>query len=162
MDIKRIIFFIAVAGLFTPAEAQTQKEDTIKDSRLRRYWNSLVHGNIDRTFERKMDMSFIVSPCYTREGSFGIGGAATGLYRIDRTDSVMQPSDISLSGSATVNGFYSITVKGNNHFRGNKRLSCWSRAERELYSGFTYDAARVLGRAANGIFLYWHRFVCAI
>lgn len=120
MDIKRIIFFIAVAGLFTPAEAQTQKEDTIKDSRLRRYWNSLVHGNIDRTFERKMDMSFIVAPCYTREGSFGIGGAATGLYRIDRTDSVMQPSDISLSGSATVNGFYSITVKGNNHFRGNR------------------------------------------
>ena len=143
MDIKRIIFFIAVAGLFTPAEAQTQKEDTIKDSRLRRYWNSLVHGNIDRTFERKMDMSFIVAPYYMREGSFGIGGAATGLYRIDRTDSVMQPSDISLSGSATVNGFYSITVKGNNHFRGNRsRLSYLLQFQNKNldFWGVSYDA----------------------
>lgn len=65
-------------------------------------------------------MSFIVAPCYTREGSFGIGGAATALYRLDRKDSIMQPSDISLSGSASVKGFFGITVKGNNHFKGNK------------------------------------------
>lgn len=69
-------------------------------------------------------MSYIVAPCYTREGSFGIGGAATGLYRLDRNDSIMQPSDISLSGSIQSKGFYGITVKGNNFFKGDKsRLS---------------------------------------
>lgn len=95
-----------------------------EEKRFKKYWNSLVNGNIDKTFEKKIDMSYIVAPCYTREGSFGIGGAATGLYRLDRKDSIMQPSDISLSGSATVNGFYGITVKGNNNFKGNKsRLS---------------------------------------
>lgn len=95
-----------------------------KENRFKKYWNSLVNGHIDRTFEKKIDMSYIVAPCYTREGSFGIGGAATGLYRLDRSDSIMQPSDISLSGSIQSKGFYGITVKGNNFFRGNKsRLS---------------------------------------
>lgn len=123
MNFKHIFFVVSVFGLSASNVVQAQT-DTIGQSRLKRYWNSLVHGNVDRSFEKRMDMSFVVAPCYTREGSFGIGGAATGLYRLDRTDSIMQPSDISLSGSATVKGFYSITVKGNNHFRGNRsRLS---------------------------------------
>lgn len=123
MNFKNIFFVVSVFGLSASNVVQAQT-DTIGQSRLKRYWNSLVHGNVDRSFEKRMDMSFVVAPCYTREGSFGIGGAATGLYRLDRTDSIMQPSDISLSGSATVKGFYSITVKGNNHFRGNRsRLS---------------------------------------
>lgn len=119
MNFKYIFFVMSIFGLSASTVVQAQT-DTIGESRLKRYWNSLVHGNVDRSFEKKMDMSFVVAPCYTREGSFGIGGAATGLYRLDRTDSIMQPSDISLSGSATINGFYSITVKGNNHFRGNR------------------------------------------
>ena len=123
MNFKHIFFVVSVFGLSASNVVQAQT-DTIGQSRLKRYWNSLVHGNVDRSFEKRMDMSFVVAPCYTREGSFGIGGAATGLYRLDRTDSIMQPSDISLSGSATVKGFYSITVKGNNHFRDNRsRLS---------------------------------------
>lgn len=110
-----------VAAFSFVAHAQS---DTVKVTKLRKYWNSLVHGNVDQTFHKKIDMSYVVAPCYTREGGFGIGGAATGLYRLDRKDSIMQPSDISLSGSTTINGFYGITVKGNNHFKGNKsRLS---------------------------------------
>lgn len=120
---RPIFIGTALLSMVLPTVVQAQS-DSIKTSRLKQYWNSLVHGNVDRTFERKIDMSFVVAPCYTREGSFGIGGAATGLYRLDRTDSIMQPSDISLSGSATVKGFYGITIKGNNHFRGNRsRLS---------------------------------------
>ena len=121
---KKTTLYIAaiVAGMAClPACAQ---EDTVKASKFRKYWNSLVNGNIDRTFEQKMDMSFVAAPCYTREGGVGIGGAATALYRLDKRDSIMQPSDFSISGSATVNGFYGITLKGNNHFRGNRsRLS---------------------------------------
>lgn len=114
-----------------------------KGSRLKNYWNSLVNGNIDRTYEKKIDISYVVAPCYTREGSLGVGGAATGLYRLDRNDSIMQPSDISLSGSATVKGFYGITVMGNNHFKGNKsRLTYRLQFQNKNldFWGISYDA----------------------
>lgn len=143
MDIKHGITALIVLLISGMAQAQT---DTTKNNRLEQYWNSLVHGNIDRTFERKIDMSFVVAPCYTREGSFGIGGVATGLYRLDRTDSLMQPSDASLSGSATINGFYSITVKGNNHFRGNRsRLSYLLQFQNKNldFWGISYEACAV-------------------
>ena len=49
---------------------------------------------------------------------------ATGLYRLDRKDSIMQPSDITLTGNISINGFYTLTATGNNHFKGNRsRLS---------------------------------------
>lgn len=121
---KHLLLFAAFCMVcLSTVRAQT---DSIVRSgnRLQRYWNSLVHGNVDRTFEKPVDLSFVVAPCYTRGGSFGVGGAATGLYRLDRRDSIMQPSDFSLSGSATVKGFYGVTLNGNNHFRGNRsRLS---------------------------------------
>lgn len=114
-----------------------------ENKRFKKYWNSLVNGNVDRTFKKKIDMSYIIAPCYTREGSFGVGGAATGLYRLDRKDSIMQPSDISLSGSATIKGFYGITVRGNNNFKGNKsRLSYHLQFQNKNldFWGVSYDA----------------------
>ena len=121
MKIKYIITtlfcFLYISSIYSQTDSSEVKG-------LKKYWNSLIHGNVDRTFEKKLDVSFVVAPCYTREGGFGIGGAATALYRLDRKDSIMQPSDISLSGSASINGIYGITAKGNNHFKGNKcRLS---------------------------------------
>lgn len=116
-------YLITCIALLYAMNISAQK-DSVNESGLKRWWNSLVNGNVDRTYERGMDMSFVVAPCYTREGGLGIGGAATALYRLDRNDSIMQPSDFSLSGSITVNGFYAITAKGNNNFRGNRyRLS---------------------------------------
>ena len=140
-----VIFLLSTVFAGT-ADGLWAQNDTLQQSRLKRYWNSLVHGNVDRTFERRMDLSFIIAPSYTREGSFGIGGAATGLYRLDRRDSLMQPSDISLSGNASVNGFYTLTVKGNNHFRGNRsRLSYRLQFQNKNldFWGVSYDACRV-------------------
>ncbi|MDO4160506.1 MAG: BamA/TamA family outer membrane protein [Prevotellaceae bacterium] len=110
---------------------------------FRKWLNSVIHGNIDKTHEQAIDMSLVVAPCYTREGSFGIGGAATALYRLDRKDSIMQPSDISLSGSAMLKGFYGLTVKGNNHFLGNRsRLSYRLAFNHKTldFWGISYDA----------------------
>lgn len=82
----------------------------------RRYLNSLIRGNVDRTHEKKFDVSFAVTPSYTREAGFGIGGALTGLYRLNRMDSVMPPSDVFMSINASLNGFFVLTFKGNNLF----------------------------------------------
>lgn len=117
-----LIFSGFVATNIYPQQENIRKEK--KESALKNYWNSFIYGNIDRTFERKIDISYAVAPSYTREGSFGVGGMATGLYRLDRRDSIMQPSDITLTGNVSINGFYTLTANGNNHFKGNKaRLS---------------------------------------
>ena len=123
MEVKMKYIVAAFCFLANVPSARSQA-DSLERTGWRKYWNSLIHGNVDRTFEKKLDMSFVVVPCYTREGSFGIGGAATALYRLDRRDSTMQPSDFSLSGSASIRGVYTLTAKGNNNFRDNKsRLS---------------------------------------
>ena len=119
MELKMKYIVAAFCFLANVPSARSQA-DSLERTGWRKYWNSLIHGNVDRTFEKKLDMSFVVVPCYTREGSFGIGGAATALYRLDRRDSTMQPSDFSLSGSASIRGVYTLTAKGNNNFRGNK------------------------------------------
>lgn len=137
-----LLIFIFLISL----DGNAQSDSTQQDSGLKRWWNNLVHGNVDRTYERKLDLSFVVAPCYTREGGIGIGGAATALYRLDKTDSIMQPSDFSISGSASVNGIYGITLKGNNNFRGNKaRLSYALRfLHKELdFWGVSYEACAV-------------------
>lgn len=143
MKIRRFILPILALLAFLDCAAQ---QDTIKSNGFKSYLQSLFKGNVDRTFEKRMDMTFIVSPCYTREGSFGIGGAATALYRLDRRDSIMQPSDLQLTGSATIKGFYSLGLKGNNHFKGNHSMLSYavtfSRKTLDFW-GITYeDCAR--------------------
>ncbi|MCM1532959.1 MAG: outer membrane protein assembly factor [Ruminococcus flavefaciens] len=108
----------------TDAGTDSVTADTVKVKKRRGFWRQLFHGNEDHTFDKKMDVSFIAAPSYTREASFGIGGIASGLYRLDKTDSLMQPSDISIAGNVALSGLYMISVSGNNYFKGNRsRLS---------------------------------------
>jgi len=104
---------VAAAGRGTQTGAEPKKK-------RRGFWRQLFHGNEDHTFDKKFDVSFIASPSYTREASFGIGGLASGLYRLDRTDSLMQPSDISIVGNVALSGLYVVGVNGNNYFKGNR------------------------------------------
>lgn len=136
-----LIMIILFSGLCAKAQ-----NDSIKLSGFKAYINSLLNGNVDRTREKTIDMSYIVAPCYTREGSFGVGGAATALYRLDKTDTIMQPSDLQLTGSATIKGFYSISLRGNNHFKGNKsRLSYSASFQHKTldFWGISYDACAI-------------------
>ena len=91
-----------------------------RQNKFTTYLDGLISGNEDKTFEKKIDINFIIMPSYTREGSFGIGGGATGLYRLDKTDSIMAPSDITLIGNVTLNGLVSLSAYGNNLFPGRK------------------------------------------
>lgn len=52
MNFKYIFFVVSIFGLSASTVMQAQT-DTIGQSRLKRYWNSLVHGNVDRSFEKK-------------------------------------------------------------------------------------------------------------
>lgn len=93
-----------------------------KDTKFSRFVQSLVNGHVDRTFEKPIDFSFIALPSYSIEGSFGLGGGGMGLYRIDRTDSLTQPSNISAFISASIKGFYDLNITGSNYFPHNNGL----------------------------------------
>lgn len=133
---------------FAPADKSTTYADSIPLLRkapkwAKRYVSSLIRGNVDRTHETALDMSFGFSPSYTREASFGLGAICTGLYRVDRSDSILPPSDFFLSFNASLNGFFVLTFKGNNLFADKrsrlsykleiyrKRLDFWGITARE-------------------------------
>ena len=96
--------------------AETQQQPKRKDN----FWSRIFHGNVDRTFEKKIDFSFIGAPNYSKEASVGIGVLASGLYRVDRTDSLTPPSDVSFFGNFSLSGFYMFGVSGNTLFNHNR------------------------------------------
>ena len=102
-------------------------------------------STVDRTFEKKIDFTFAGGPSYSKSTSLGIGVLAAGLYRVDRTDSVTQPSDISIFASISISGFYSVGIEGNTFFsRGRSKFdykAAFSSAPRDLW-GIGYTAGR--------------------
>jgi len=66
--------------------------------------------------ERKFDFSVIGGPHYASDTRLGFGVVASGLYRLDRSDRVLPPSDVSLYGDVTTTGFYLLGLRGNTIF----------------------------------------------
>lgn len=137
---------------YTPlpqTEAPESAENTSKanepKARKDNFWSRIFHGNIDRTFEKKIDFSIIGAPSYAKESSFGLGMLASGLYRVDRTDSITPPSDVSFFGSVSLSGYYMVGVSGNTLFNHNRSRVIYetSFASKPLdYWGIGYEAGR--------------------
>lgn len=112
---------------------------------LRRVVDYFGESTVDRTFEKKIDFTFAGGPSYSKNTSFGIGLLAAGLYRIDRTDSITSPSDISIFANVSVSGFYALGVTGNAIFAQNRRKVdyelTFSSAPRSLW-GIGYNDGR--------------------
>lgn len=116
----RELYLLLFFSLPFVLKAQTDSIKIRKDT----WFNRLVYGNQDRSFEKKLDVSFLPAPTWTMETSVGLGLGLSGLYRLDKTDSIMPPSDVSIGGNVSITGFYGIAALGNNYFKGNKlRLS---------------------------------------
>ena len=102
-------------------------------SKFKNWFNDLVKGNVDKTHDKKVDLSFVISPSYTDIASVGIGGMATAMFRTDRNDSTMPPSDISACASYSVKNFYSFYLKGTIYFPDKKSsLSCYMDMRNEI------------------------------
>ena len=65
---------------------------------------------------KKFDFSIIGGPHYSSDTKFGIGLVAAGLYRADRKDTILPPSNVSLFGDVSTIGFYLLGVRGNHLF----------------------------------------------
>lgn len=124
--------------------AESPAADTLP-LRKENFWSRIFHGNVDRTFEKKIDFSFIGAPSYAKESSFGLGLLASGLYRVDRTDSITPPSDVSLFASVSLSGYYMFGIGGNTLFNHNRSRVIYevSFASKPLdFWGIGYDAGR--------------------
>ncbi|MDR0893900.1 MAG: outer membrane protein assembly factor [Prevotellaceae bacterium] len=66
--------------------------------------------------QKKFDVSFIGGPHYSSDTKLGIGLVAAGVYRSDRLDSLLQPSNVALYGDVTTVGFYLLGIRGTHIF----------------------------------------------
>lgn len=117
----------AIHPLADTVSADASRADTAqpasprKRSLVRRIIDYFGASTQDRTFEKKIDFTFAGGPSYSKNTSLGIGLIAAGLYRLDRTDSVTAPSDISLYANVSISGFYAVGISGNTIFSHNKQ-----------------------------------------
>lgn len=116
-----------------------------KESLLRRIVTYFERSTEDRTFEKKIDVTFAGGPSYSKNTSFGIGLLASGLYRTDRSDSVTQPSNVAIFTNVSVSGFYAIGITGNAIWKRNSHrinyAASFSSTPRTMW-GVGYEAGR--------------------
>ncbi len=78
-------------------------------------------STIDRTTDKKIDFTFAGGPSYSKTNKLGLGLLGSGLYRIDRSDTLTSPSDLSIYANISTTGFYSVGIDGNTIFRRSQR-----------------------------------------
>ena len=117
----RVIDGDTVRYTYTPFQIDSTALPPQKQGFLRRVVDYFGRSTEDRTFEKGIDITFAGGPSYSNTTKLGLAVLAAGLYRIDRTDSLTAPSDISIYANVTTSGFYSFGVMGNTIFSQAKR-----------------------------------------
>ncbi|MFQ6939788.1 MAG: hypothetical protein ACLRSE_05740 [Alistipes finegoldii] len=111
-----------------PADTAALTTSAQRKGFIRRIIDYYSRSNVDRTFEKKIDWSLAPGPNYSSDVGFGLGFLVAGLYRLDRTDSVTAPSNISIYGNITTQKFLLLRFSGDNIFQHNKRRLSYSGA----------------------------------
>lgn len=132
---------------YTYTPLPTLPADTTTLSKKKNFLHRLVdyfgESARDKTFEKRIDFTFIGGPNYSKDTQFGLGAIAAGLYRIDRTDSITPPSDVSIYATASTTGFYKIGVAGNTIFSRNRHRLAYDvsfSSQPSYYWGIGYAA----------------------
>ena len=137
---------------YTPLQTDSipasQPSDTLAAApKKKSFWRRLIdyfrESSTDKTFEKKIDFTFIGGPSYSKDTQFSLAVMAAGLYRLDRTDSLTPPSDITAFITGGTTGFYMVGINGNNIFSHNRhrisyKLSFYSQPTD--YWGIGYSA----------------------
>ena len=141
---------ILVAGKDTVAYRYTPMNTPAKKSSSgrQRFADYIANSNSDQSFEKAVDLTFAPAIYYTPSTSLGFAVMAGGLYRIDKQNRNLPPSDFSVYASVSLTGYYRVGVKGNNIFRNDNQRIVYNA---EFYSqpiafwGVGYDAAMTNG-----------------
>lgn len=124
----------------TPADTmKTEKKGFFK--RIIEYFEKSNKEDPNKRF----DFSIIGGPHYSSDTKLGLGMVASGLYRIDRSDRSISPSNVSLYGDITTSGAYVIGISGNTIFpkmRYRIDADVYFAYRPSRYWGVGYDAGR--------------------
>lgn len=104
-------------SLGTPAAMDTMSTDSVstRPGLVRRVADYFL--NADRHANKKFDFGVLPGPHYSSTVGLGLGVVATGLYSLDRSDSTLQKSNVTLYADVTTKGFLMVGIKGNNIFK---------------------------------------------
>lgn len=118
MHHARVILLSIFLGLGVLLNAQTDSisvSDTLhteKKGFFKRFIEYFEKSNkVDPN--KKFDFSIIGGPHYSSDTKLGLGMVASGLFRMDRNNLEMSPSNVSLYGDITTSGSYVIGISGN-------------------------------------------------
>lgn len=105
------------ACLIAVASTWAESTDSVRPRRniFRQFLDYLDDANKPKV-QKAFDFSVIGGPHYSSDKGFGVGLVAAGQYRIDRTDTVMQPSSVSLYGNATTGLCFNVGIEGATFF----------------------------------------------
>lgn len=92
----------------TAAQTDTAQHKRSVGKRILDYFRNANQGKSDKKF----DFSIIGGPYYNTNTRLGLGLVAAGLYRTDRADTLLTPSNVSLFGNVSTVGFYMLGVRG--------------------------------------------------
>ncbi|WP_018339249.1 MULTISPECIES: BamA/TamA family outer membrane protein [Butyricimonas] len=85
---------------------------TSKNGFFHRFYRYFADANKEKE-EKRFDFSVIGGPHFSSDTKLGLGLVASGLFRIDRNDKSISPSNISIYGDITTTGFYLLGIRGN-------------------------------------------------
>lgn len=153
-DKKQIVPIVDITQLGQGKAAKNETSDSLalvpkKQGFVRRIFDYFDRSNVDRTFERKIDWSIAPGPSYSSDVGFGLGFLIAGLYRLDRTDSITAPSNISIYGNVTTKKFLLLRFSGDNVFDHNDRRLSYSGAF-VYFPGAFYGVGYRAGEAGYG------------
>jgi len=96
------------------------KQDTLKHKSLyEKIKNYLEEAKVDKS-ESKFDISFIGGPSYSVDTKLGLGIVASGLYRLDKENLSLSPSNVAIYTNFTTSGFFAIGIENNTIFPDDK------------------------------------------
>ena len=105
------------------AEGQAVAPDSLAGWRkgwLGKLYRYFQNSNKDRTLTQKFDYSIVGGPHYSSTTELGVGILAAGLFRLDRNDLSLPPSNVTLFANVSTSGFYVLGLRGNTFFRGGR------------------------------------------
>lgn len=134
---------LSVSAIETADSVATDSISHTKKNLYQKILDYFEHSNQVKP-QKDFDISFIGGPHYSSDTKFGIGIVAAGVYRQDKTDTITQPSNVSIYFDATTSMFFKLGVRGTHFYPGDNRRWSYDVNFASIYSkfwGIGYDNA---------------------